>query len=114
MPHILFPQSITKIQEIHSTPSPRALTNNKSNKKEISYENLPQGTKNQFKKNIIPLALDTTGILKPWSTPSDEAIIEVWNLVFGDEHPIDEGDIECHRFVVAKTLVVMNSIGVWV
>lgn len=105
MPHIPFPQSITKIQEIHSTPSPRALTNNKSNKKEISYENLPQGTKNRFKKNIIPLALDTTGALKPWSTPSDEAIIEVWNLVFGDEHPIDEGDIECRRFVVAKTLV---------
>ena len=46
-----------------------------------------------------------TGALKPWSTPSDETIIEVWNLVFGDDHPIDDGDTKCRRFVVAKTLV---------
>ena len=106
MPHFPFPQSITKIQEIHSTPSPGALVTNKSHrKKEISYESLPQGTKSRFKKNILPLALDTTGALKPWSTLSDETIIEVWNLVFGVDHPIDEGDTECYLFVVAKTLV---------
>jgi hypothetical protein len=87
-------------------PSPRALATNRSHKKkEISYENLPQGTKHRFKRDVIPLALDTTGTLKPWNTPSDEAIIEVWNLVFGDDHPINEGDIECFRFVIAKTLV---------
>ncbi|KAH9020816.1 hypothetical protein EDB84DRAFT_1441670 [Lactarius hengduanensis] len=66
-------KSITKIREIHLTPSPRndLLTTNKSHKKkEIMYENLPLGTKNRFKKSVIPLALDTAGALKPWNTPS--------------------------------------------
>jgi hypothetical protein len=84
-------------------PSPRALTTNRSHKKkEISYENLPQGTKHRFKRDVIPLALDTTGALKPWNTPSDEAIIEVWNLVFGDDHPINEGDMTSSAFVLSS------------
>jgi hypothetical protein len=103
----LLPKSITKIREIHSTPSPRTnITTNKSQrKKEISYENLPQGTKNYFKTQVIPLALDTTGVLKPWTTPCDETIIEIWNLVFGRDHLIDEGDTGCYLFIIAKTLV---------
>lgn len=108
-------QSITKIREIHSTPSPRndLLTANKSHKKkEISYENLPLGTKNRFKKSVIPLALDTTGALKPWNTPSDDTIVEVWNIIFGIDYPIDEGDTECNRFIVAKTLV-KRAISSW-
>lgn len=99
-------QSITKIQDIHSTPSRTSLTTIKSQKKkEISFECLPQGTKNRFKKEVLALALDTTGALKPWNTPSDDTIIEIWNLVFSIDHPIDEGDTECYRFSVAKTLV---------
>ncbi|KAH9162335.1 hypothetical protein EDB89DRAFT_2079814 [Lactarius sanguifluus] len=108
-------KSITKIQEIYSTPSPRndLLTANKSHKKkEISYENLPLGTKNCFKKSVIPLALDTIGALKPWNTLSDDTIVEVWNIVFGVDHPIDEGDTECDRFIVAKTLV-KRAISSW-
>jgi hypothetical protein len=104
--HIVFPQSITKIQDIHSAPSPHASAANKSQrKKEISYESLPQGTKHQFKTQIIPIALDMTGALKPWNAPSDESIIEIWNLVFGDKYPLNDGDNECYRFVVAQTLV---------
>ncbi|KAF8258244.1 hypothetical protein EI94DRAFT_1815782 [Lactarius quietus] len=105
-PYIMFPQLITKIQDIHSAPSPRANAANKSQKKkEISYESLPQGTKHQFKTQIIPIALDTTGTLKPWNAPSDESIIEIWNLVFGDKYPLNDGDNECYHFIVAQTLV---------
>ncbi|KAI9442152.1 hypothetical protein H4582DRAFT_2126718 [Lactarius indigo] len=98
-------KSITKIREIHSTPSPRndLLMNKSHKKKEISYENLPQGTKNRFKRNVIPLVLDTTG---------DDTIVEIWNIVFGVDHPIDGGDTECYRFIVAKTLV-KRAISSW-
>ncbi|KAI9434934.1 hypothetical protein H4582DRAFT_2080175 [Lactarius indigo] len=107
-------KSITKVREIHLAPSLHSdLVVNKSHKKkEISYENLPQGTKNRFKRKLIPLALDTTGALKPWNTPGDDTIVEVWNIVFGEDHPIDDGDTECYRFVVAKTLV-KRAISSW-
>jgi hypothetical protein len=96
-----------KIEEVHSTPSPRTnlVANKLHKKKEISFENLPQGTKNHFKKKLLPLALDTTGALKAWTTPCDDTIIEIWNIVFSAEYPIDEGDTDCYCFVVAKTLV---------
>ena len=61
--------------------------------------------KNHFKKKVIPLALDMMGALKAWTTPCDDTIIKIWNIVFGADYPIDEGDNECYRFVVAKTLV---------
>jgi hypothetical protein len=79
--------------------------NKSCKKKEISYDDLPQGTKIFFRRKVIPLALDTASALKLWNTPSDDAIVEVWNMVFGDDYPIVEGDIDCHRFVVAKTLM---------
>ncbi|KAF8263242.1 hypothetical protein EI94DRAFT_1807541 [Lactarius quietus] len=106
--------SITKIQDIHLAPSPRANATNKSQKKkEISYESLPQGTKHQFKTQIIPIALDTTGALKPWNAPSNESIIEIWNLVFGDKYPLNDGDNECYHFIVAQTLI-KRAISSWV
>lgn len=86
-------------------PCTNSAANKSHKKKEISYESLPQGTKNRFKRHILPLALDTTGALKPWNTPCDDTIIEIWNLVFGVDYPINGGDIECYRFIVAKTLV---------
>ncbi|KAF8257927.1 hypothetical protein EI94DRAFT_1708464, partial [Lactarius quietus] len=55
-------------------------------------------------RKILPIALDTTGALKPWNTPCDDTIIEIWNLVFGADHPLDDGDTDCCRFIVAKTL----------
>jgi hypothetical protein len=69
------------------------------------FESLPLGTKNHFKRKVLAIALDTTGALKPWNTLSDDTIIEIWNLVLGVDHPIDEGDTECYLFIVAKTLV---------
>ena len=61
-----------------------------------------------FKKKILPLSLDTTGALKPWSTPDDKAIIDLWNFVYDSElpeHRIKDGDIDCKPFLVARTLV---------
>ena len=92
-------------------PLPQAnhVSNQLHKKTEISFENLPQGTKNRFKKNMLPLALDTTGALKAWTTPCDDTIIEIWNIVFDADYPIDEGDTECFHFVVVKTLVSFVS-----
>jgi hypothetical protein len=95
-------------------PSPHtSVTTNKSHKKkEISYDSLPLGTKNRFKSKVIPLALDTIGAMKPWNIPGDDAIIEIWNIVFSDDFPIDQGDTECYHFTVAKTLVsLLISVG---
>jgi hypothetical protein len=54
---------------------------------------------------VLPLSLDTMGALKAWNTPCDNTIIEIWNIIFGVDYPINEGDTKCDRFVVAKTLV---------
>jgi hypothetical protein len=43
--------------------------------------------------------------MKPWATPDDKAIIDIWNLVYGAKHAIEENDVECNSFLVAKTLV---------
>jgi hypothetical protein len=45
------------------------------------------------------------GAFKAWNTLCDETIIEIWNIVFGVDYPIDKGDTECYCFVVAKTLM---------
>lgn len=74
-------------------------------KRYISYEDLPAGTKVLFKKKVIPLALETTGALKPWQVPDDKAIIDIWNLVYDEDMHIDESDTDCEMFLVAKTLV---------
>src|SRR6266478_1219750 len=74
-------------------------------KREISYHNLPAGTKDRFKYKVIPLSLETTGTLKPWAILEDQTIIEIWNLVYGADHHIDNDDVECEHFLVAKTLV---------
>ncbi|KAF8261398.1 hypothetical protein EI94DRAFT_1810347 [Lactarius quietus] len=106
---------ITKIQEVHLTPSRTNFLNaNKSQKKkEISYKNLLHGTKNRFKTKVLPLALDTTGALKPWNTPGDNTIIEVWDLVFSINYPINEGDNECFHFIIVKTLI-KHAISSWI
>jgi hypothetical protein len=87
-------------------PSLRTNLTKPKKKREISYDNLPAGTKDRFKKSVIPLALDTTGALKPWVIPDDTTIIEIWNLAYaGTDHLIERGDVECQHFLVAKTLV---------
>ena len=62
------------------------------------------------KRKVIPLSLETTGALKPWAIPDDQTIIDIWNLVFGMEHLVEDGDVECESFLVAKTLVGDSSI----
>ena len=79
--------------------------NKPKKKREISYNNLPVGTKGRFKTVVIPLALETSGALKPWVTLEDKAIIEIWNLVYGTDYLIKMGDVECEHFLVVKTLV---------
>ena len=75
-------------------------------RKYISFDDLPAGTKERFKKKVIPLSLDTTGALKPWVIPDDQTILDIWNLAFiGSEHQFGGGDVESERFVVVKTLV---------
>jgi hypothetical protein len=74
-------------------------------KRYLSYEDLPAGTKDLFKKRVIPLSLEATGTLKPWLIPKDKEIIETWNYVYDKEYQIESDDTECDRFVVAKTLV---------
>jgi hypothetical protein len=35
------------------------------------------GIKETFKKQVIPIALDTTAMLEPWEVPSDEKILAI-------------------------------------
>jgi hypothetical protein len=78
----------------------------KQKRKPISYDDLPTGTKDAFKKAVIPLSLDATASLEPWELPSDKKILEIWNQVFDTSvHQIKKGDFLCDNFIVAKTLV---------
>lgn len=72
----------------------------------MSYDDLPAGTKERFKKRVVPLSLDVTGASSPWETPEDKKIISIWNVAFdGTDHVLEEGNFECDLFYVAKTLV---------
>jgi hypothetical protein len=111
---IIHPKSIiTKIEDIRFPPSRRIdLTNPPTNAqkvKNILNSDLPAGTQNLFSKLVGPLVCETTGALEPWDTPDDKELIEIWNMVFGAEHPIEKGDVKCKLFVVVKTLVCFHS-----
>ena len=46
-----------------------------------------------------------------WHNPDDKAIIDIWNFVYDEELHIEDGDFECDRYLVAKTLVgVLSSV----
>jgi hypothetical protein len=51
------------------------------------------------------MAYESTGVLGPWEFPEDEEIIIIWNLIFGDDHPITSGDVNGELFLTVKTLV---------
>ncbi|KAF8486334.1 hypothetical protein DFH94DRAFT_809635 [Russula ochroleuca] len=107
-------KSITKIQEIHAAPSPH-ITNwsmPMPKKRLVSYDHLPTAMKDRFKKKVIPLSLETTGALKPWAIPDDNAIVDIWNLIYDPDQQIEGGDLECQRFQVVKTLV-KRAISAW-
>ena len=85
---------------------PCLISSNKAKKKRyLSYDDLPLGTKDAFKKIVIPLSLKAAGTKKPWENPIDDAIISIWNYVYDNEIHIEGGDVECDKFLVAKTLV---------
>jgi hypothetical protein len=90
-------------------PRNKGLARKLKRRREISYDDLPAGTKDRFKTKVIPLSLETTGALKPWAILDDDTIIEIWNLVYGADHSIDN-DVECDHFLVAKTLVRGSNI----
>jgi len=105
-PHI---QSLTKIEDIHVAPQrPKpGLVNPKSGRTRIKNSHLPMGTTDRFTKNVLPIALDTVGALAPWDYPSDQQIVDMWNLIFGSpyDHPLVYGDIQGDVFVAVKGLV---------
>ena len=52
-----------KIKEIYSASTPSRVANsNKQKCHYVSYDNLPVGTKERFKKRVVPLSLDVTGV----------------------------------------------------
>jgi hypothetical protein len=53
----------------------------------------------------VPLTCEATGALGAWDSLEDGEFIEIWNLVFGEEYSIEQGDFRSNRFVVAKNLV---------
>jgi hypothetical protein len=59
---------------------------------------------------LTPITLDTTGALKPWMMPDDHAIVNIWNLVFGQEYGLDDDDVEGETFLVVKALVCAHTI----
>jgi hypothetical protein len=105
-PHI---QSLTKIEDIHVAPQrPKpGLVNHKSGRTRIKNSHLPMGTTDRFTKNVLPIALDTVGALAPWDYPSDQQMVDMWNLIFGSpyDHPLVYGDIQGDVFVAVKGLV---------
>ena len=77
--------------------------------RKITYDDLPRvptNTKDRFKQQVIPLSLESVGVLKPWETLDNDMIIYIWNTVYDNtELHIQEGDIACEHFLVARALV---------
>lgn len=53
----------------------------------------------KFTNLVIPLACDSAGTLNTWTVLDFKEIVNVWNLVFGNEYPIsnikaDDGSLE--------------------
>jgi hypothetical protein len=107
---ILCPQSITKVEEIHTTPLRSKLsrrTDGNAGRSRVKNSDLPLGTADRFARKVLPIALDTTGALGPWECPDDEEIIIIWNLIFGspNEHPLTINDVKGDLFLAVKCLV---------
>lgn len=105
------PQSITRVEEIHTSPvrprvSQRAASTGPARHR-AKNSDLPRGTTNRFVNSVLPLALETAGVLGPWECPHDDDIIDIWNQVFGspNDHPIASGDVKGELFLAVKGLV---------
>ena len=62
-----------------------------------------------FTKLIGPLTCETTGALwDPWEGPDDGELIEIWNLAFWEDYPIEKGNVKSNWFIVAKVMVCVH------
>jgi hypothetical protein len=84
LPQVIYPQSITKIEDNHSQATLLKCINlanpptNVRKIKMISNANLPNGTQHLFTKVMGPITCKTTGALEPWETPDDDdELIEI-------------------------------------
>jgi hypothetical protein len=106
-----FLQSITQIKEVYRDSTPSRVINPDKKRKNVSYDDLPPGTKAVFKTRVIPMILDTTGALKPWVTLDDETIIDIWNIAYdGTEHRIEGSNVDKKTFDVTKILVRVDQV----
>jgi hypothetical protein len=106
------PQSITKVDEIHTSPVRAKVSRRAASagpgRHRVKNSDLPPGTTNLFVSKVLPLALETAGVLDPWESLHDEDIINIWNVVFGSPevyHPIASGDVTGDLFLAVKGLV---------
>jgi hypothetical protein len=107
----LHTQSLAKIEEIHAAPvrvkpSQRLKKTAGGNpgRTRVKNSDLPAGTTERFTKDVLPIVHDTAGALLPWDCPNDDQVIIMWNLIFGNEHPISEG-VKDDLFPAVKSLV---------
>jgi hypothetical protein len=101
-------QSLTRIKDIHAAPTKSGRSLRMDGRARVTNSDLPPGTADRFTKDLLPIVHDTAGALSPWESPSDEHIIEIWNLVFGDDHPIDSDKDE--HFATIRGLVCSTSL----
>jgi hypothetical protein len=99
------------VDEIHTSPL-RAKANQRTTSIRpgccrVKNSNLPSDTANLFVSKVLPLALETVGILGPWECPCNKDILIMWHLVFGsqNDHPIADSNYKGDLFVVVKSLV---------
>ena len=92
-------QSLTRIEEIHAAPVRASLPPGRGSRKasdgvRVRFKNsdLPSGTTERFTRDVLPLVYDAAGALPPWECPSDSDIVDIWNLVFKDDHPMTMKD----------------------
>lgn len=99
------------MDEIHTSPVRakvrRRAGSTGSGHHRVKNSDLPPGTTDLFASKVLPLALETAGVLDPWECPHDNDIIDIWNLVCGSQngHRIAIGDVKGDLFLTVKSLV---------
>lgn len=56
------------------------------------------------------MVCETAGALDAWEVPNDKMMLDNWNLVFGVEHRIQDGDFASPLFILVKKLVLLLSL----
>jgi len=58
------------------------------------------------------MVCETAGALNPWEHPTDEMMVDIWNLVFDEPNRIADGDFTSTLFIVVKKLVC-SQLFIW-